>query len=134
MLCLSRKRDEFIAFFGGLITVHVIDIRGDKVRLGVTAPPEVDVHRQEVLEAIKAQRPITIQDIQASLAGLLAAAIQLGMPLEPLDATGAAVAGDDNPDLSSSAAVCDSPDEIVPAGTEVAGRLNRSRAVRRVGA
>ena len=52
MLVLSRKKDEKIVI-GDNITVMVIEIRGDKVRLGIDAPKEVTVHRQEVYEAIK---------------------------------------------------------------------------------
>lgn len=52
MLVLSRKKDEKI-IIGDHITVMVIEIRGDKVRLGIDAPKEVSVHRQEVYEAIK---------------------------------------------------------------------------------
>lgn len=52
MLVLSRKRDESIVIAGN-ITVTVVDIRGDKVRLGITAPAEVPVHRREVYDAIK---------------------------------------------------------------------------------
>lgn len=51
MLVLSRKRDESI-IIGHDIVVTVIDIRGDKVRLGISAPSEVPVHRKEVYEAI----------------------------------------------------------------------------------
>jgi len=51
MLVLSRKQDEIIRI-GDSISVMVVDIRGDKVRLGVVAPPEVPVHRQEVYDAI----------------------------------------------------------------------------------
>lgn len=54
MLVLSRKRDESI-LIGDNIKVTIVDIRGDKVRLGVTAPPDVTVHREEVYEAIKRQ-------------------------------------------------------------------------------
>ncbi len=52
MLVLSRQRDETI-MIGDDIEVTVVDIRGDKVRLGITAPKEVSVHRKEVYEAIK---------------------------------------------------------------------------------
>lgn len=52
MLVLSRKKDEKI-IIGDQITLMVIEIRGDKVRLGIDAPKEVTVHRQEVYEAIK---------------------------------------------------------------------------------
>lgn len=56
MLVLSRKKDETIVMdFGGdqTIEVTIVDIRGDKVRLGITADKGVSVHRQEVWEAIK---------------------------------------------------------------------------------
>ena len=52
MLVLSRKRDERIVI-GDNIVITVVDVRGDKVRLGIEAPSEVPVHRQEVLEALK---------------------------------------------------------------------------------
>lgn len=51
MLVLSRKRNEAIVI-NNEIVVTVIEIRGDKVRLGVEAPKDVPVHRQEVFEAI----------------------------------------------------------------------------------
>lgn len=52
MLVLSRHRDESI-IIGDDIVITVVDIRGDKVRLGIDAPKEVPVHRREVYEAIK---------------------------------------------------------------------------------
>ncbi len=52
MLVLSRQRDETI-MIGDDIEITVVDIRGDKVRLGITAPSQVPVHRKEVYEAIK---------------------------------------------------------------------------------
>lgn len=52
MLVLSRHRDECI-MIGDDVTITVVDIRGDKVRLGIDAPKHVPVHRQEVYEAIK---------------------------------------------------------------------------------
>jgi len=52
MLVLSRYRDESI-FIGDDIVITVVDIRGDRVRIGVQAPPDVSVHRQEVYDAIK---------------------------------------------------------------------------------
>lgn len=51
MLVLSRKKDECIVINND-ITIVVVEIRGDKVRLGVEAPKEVPVHRREVYEAI----------------------------------------------------------------------------------
>lgn len=52
MLVLSRKRDESIIIGNGEITITIVDIRGDKVRLGINAPKEVPVHRAEVYDAI----------------------------------------------------------------------------------
>jgi len=52
MLVLSRQRDESIVI-GDNVVVTIVDIRGDKVRLGVDAPAEVPVHRREVYEAIQ---------------------------------------------------------------------------------
>lgn len=52
MLVLSRTRDETI-MIGDHIEITVVDIRGDKVRLGINAPTTVPVHRKEVYEAIK---------------------------------------------------------------------------------
>jgi carbon storage regulator len=52
MLVLSRQRDQTIVI-GDDIEITVVDIRGDKVRLGINAPSEVPVHRKEVYEAIK---------------------------------------------------------------------------------
>jgi carbon storage regulator len=52
MLVLSRKKDEKIVI-GDNITLMVIEIRGDKVRLGIDAPRDVSVHREEIYDAIK---------------------------------------------------------------------------------
>jgi carbon storage regulator len=52
MLVLSRQRDETI-MIGDEIEITVVDIRGDKVRLGINAPTKIAVHRKEVYEAIK---------------------------------------------------------------------------------
>jgi carbon storage regulator len=52
MLVLSRQKDETI-MIGDDVEITVVDIRGDKVRLGIKAPPHIPVHRKEVYEAIK---------------------------------------------------------------------------------
>ena len=52
MLVLSRKKNESI-IINNEITIVVVEIRGDKVRLGVEAPREVPVHRREVFDAIQ---------------------------------------------------------------------------------
>ena len=55
MLVLSRKNGESVDIGGG-ITVTVVEIRGDKVRLGISAPRDVAVHRREVTERIQSER------------------------------------------------------------------------------
>ena len=52
MLVLSRHRDESI-MIGDDIVITIVDIRGDKVRLGIDAPQSIPVHRQEVYDAIQ---------------------------------------------------------------------------------
>lgn len=52
MLVLSRKKNESI-IINDDITIVVVEIRGDKVRLGIEAPKEIPVHRNEVYEAIR---------------------------------------------------------------------------------
>ena len=52
MLVLSRKRNEMI-MIGDDVGITVVDIRGDKVRLGINAPASVPVHRKEVYDAIQ---------------------------------------------------------------------------------
>ena len=52
MLVLSRQRDETI-MIGDDIEITVVDIRGDKVRLGISAPTRIAVHRKEVYESIR---------------------------------------------------------------------------------
>lgn len=61
MLVLSRQKNEQIVI-DNRITVTIVDIRGDKVRLGIDAPREVPVHRREVFQAIKRE------ELAASLA------------------------------------------------------------------
>jgi carbon storage regulator len=51
MLVLARKKNESIVISDN-ITITVVEIRGDKVRLGIEAPREISVHRQEVYEQI----------------------------------------------------------------------------------
>ena len=55
MLVLSRHRDESI-MVGDDVQITVVDIRGDKVRLGITAPTRVPVHRREVYDVIQRER------------------------------------------------------------------------------
>ena len=52
MLVLSRKKDEKI-IIGDNVSIMIVDIQGDKVRLGIEAPRDVTVHREEVYQAIQ---------------------------------------------------------------------------------
>jgi carbon storage regulator len=73
MLVLSRQRDETI-MIGDDIEITVVDIRGDKVRLGITAPASVPVHRKEVYEAIKRENreasQVKVEDMDSANAKL----------------------------------------------------------------
>jgi len=64
MLVLSRKRDERI-MIGDDISLLVVDIRGDKVRLGIEAPSDVTVHRKEVYEAIQREQALEAEVVAA---------------------------------------------------------------------
>ena len=55
MLVLSRQRDETIVIADN-IEITVVDIRGDKVRLGINAPAHIPVHRKEVYDAMKREK------------------------------------------------------------------------------
>jgi carbon storage regulator len=55
MLVLSRQKDESI-MIGDNVEVIIVDVRGDKVRLGITAPKDISVHRREVYDAIQREK------------------------------------------------------------------------------
>lgn len=55
MLVLSRKKDERIVI-GDNVVITIVEIRGDKVRLGIEAPKEVPVHREEIYKAIQNEK------------------------------------------------------------------------------
>ena len=55
MLVLSRQRDESI-IIGDDVEITIVDVRGDKVRLGITAPKHIAVHRREVYDAIQREK------------------------------------------------------------------------------
>ena len=56
MLVLSRKKNESVVINSDVV-ITVIEVRGDKVRLGIVAPKDVAVHREEVYEAIHGKKP-----------------------------------------------------------------------------
>ena len=64
MLVLSRKKNEKVVISHG-ITVEVVEIRGDKVRLGFIAPREIEIHRQEIQDRIDKQEDSHGQDNDA---------------------------------------------------------------------
>ncbi len=55
MLVLSRQRDESI-MIGDDVEITIVDVRGDKVRLGITAPKQIPVHRREIYDAIQREK------------------------------------------------------------------------------
>ena len=55
MLVLSRQRDESI-MIGDDVEITIVDVRGDKVRLGITAPKCIPVHRREIYDAIQREK------------------------------------------------------------------------------
>jgi carbon storage regulator CsrA len=75
MLVLARQKDQSIVI-GDDVVITIVDIRGDKVRLGINAPREVSVHRKEIYDLVreKANQPVPPPD-EATL-GFMAAAIE----------------------------------------------------------
>ena len=69
MLVLSRQRDESI-IIGDNIVVTIVDIRGDKVRLGINAPREISVHRKEVYDAIRRENRAAAQVKPEDVSGI----------------------------------------------------------------
>lgn len=55
MLVLSRLKDESI-MIGDEVEITIVDVRGDKVRLGITAPKHIPVHRREIYDAIQREK------------------------------------------------------------------------------
>jgi len=58
MLVVSRYKEECIVI-GGNIEVVIVDIRGEKVKLGITAPKDISVHRKEIQEAIDREKNLS---------------------------------------------------------------------------
>lgn len=55
MLVFSRQRDESV-MIGDEVEITIVDVRGDRVRLGITAPREIPVHRREIYDAIQREK------------------------------------------------------------------------------
>lgn len=81
MLVLSRQKNEAI-MIGDDIEITVVDIRGDRVRLGITAPHAISVHRKEVYEAIRREN---IEASRTKISDLSALDNLLGKPERPGD-------------------------------------------------
>ncbi|MGL4941957.1 MAG: carbon storage regulator CsrA [Thermoguttaceae bacterium] len=79
MLVLSRYRDESIVI-GDDVVITVVDVRGDRVRLGIDAPSHVSVHRREVYDAIAREKKIQETSTQQAIAaaGVLDTMAELG--------------------------------------------------------
>ena len=56
MLILSRRTDESIVI-GDEVTITILSVKGKQVRIGITAPPDVSVHREEIYQRIQAGDP-----------------------------------------------------------------------------
>ena len=69
MLVLSRKKNESIVI--GNIVVTIIEVRGDKVRLGIEAPREIEIHRSEVFDAIQGERVEAESESQPEAVGTI---------------------------------------------------------------
>lgn len=92
MLVLSRQRDETI-MIGDDIEVTVVDIRGDKVRLGINAPKNVTVHRKEVYEAIRRENREAAQVKPEDLPGMKLTPPSNNQGTNPSSPTGASPTG-----------------------------------------
>ncbi|MCA9410751.1 MAG: carbon storage regulator CsrA [Candidatus Omnitrophica bacterium] len=69
MLVLSRKKDEVI-MVGDDIEITLVDIRGDQVKIGVSAPRSVSIHRKEIYDAIQQENKAAAQASKQSVASL----------------------------------------------------------------
>lgn len=70
MLVLSRKRDESI-IIGDDIVITVVDVRGEQVKIGVTAPKNVSIHRKEIYEAIQLENQAASRANLQNLSGIV---------------------------------------------------------------
>lgn len=66
MLILSRRTDESIVI-GDEVTITILSVKGKQVRIGITAPPDVSVHREEIYQRIQAGDPDTTATVDSSI-------------------------------------------------------------------
>mgnify|MGYP001411139642 CR=1 FL=1 len=69
MLVLSRQKDESI-MIGDEVEITIVDVRGDKVRLGITAPKHIPVHRREIYDAIQREKAQGVVDGEVQTGGV----------------------------------------------------------------
>jgi carbon storage regulator len=79
MLVLSRKKDEVIVI-GDDIEITVVDVRGDQVKIGVSAPRSVSIHRKEVYEAIRQENLAAARSSAIGMGGLAAVLRKTQLP------------------------------------------------------
>lgn len=82
MLILTRKPGEKIAI-GESIVVSVLEVHGSQVRLGVSAPPEVTIHRSEIHERIRDEN-VRAGSVALSQAGALSERLRAIFPKQPI--------------------------------------------------
>lgn len=70
MLVLSRKRDESI-IIGDDVVITVVDVKGEQVKIGISAPKSVSIHRKEVYEAIQEENKAAAKTPMQNLSGLV---------------------------------------------------------------
>ena len=68
MLILSRRTDESIVI-GDEVTITILSVKGKQVRIGITAPPDVSVHREEIYQRIQAGDPDTAAPVESDSSG-----------------------------------------------------------------
>ncbi len=96
MLVLSRRKDETIVI-GDDVRVTVVDIRGDTVRLGISAPKSVTIYRQEIYEAIQRENIEAAKAKAEGLDALAGAFGAMGPAAEPQGDDGAASGEEEGP-------------------------------------
>ena len=68
MLILSRRTDESIVI-GDEVTITILSVKGKQVRIGITAPPDVSVHREEIYQRIQAGDPDNAAPVESDSSG-----------------------------------------------------------------
>lgn len=69
MLALTRKNNEAI-IIGGEIEIKILDIQGDKVKIGIKAPKEYSIYREEIYKQISENNQEAVQGVQVDISQL----------------------------------------------------------------